>query len=89
MSHIGQDKKILNRVKRLKGQINSIEHADAVEQPDISCIEILQQVAAIKGAINGLMSELMEQHLHHHVLKDAQVDQNELDEFLKVLKRYG
>lgn len=28
----------------------------------------------------------MEQHLHHHVLKDAQVDQNELDEFLKVLK---
>ncbi|EOQ74780.1 metal/formaldehyde-sensitive transcriptional repressor [Acinetobacter lactucae] len=87
MSHVGQDKKIVNRVKRLKGQINSIEHA--VEQQDISCIEILQQVAAIKGAINGLMSELMEQHLHHHVLKEAQVDQNELDEFLKVLKRYG
>lgn len=87
MSHVGQDKKIVNRVKRLKGQINSIEHA--VEQPDISCIEILQQVAAIKGAINGLMSELMEQHLHHHVLKEAQVDQKELDEFLKILKRYG
>ncbi|EPG34213.1 hypothetical protein F910_03884 [Acinetobacter baumannii NIPH 410] len=31
----------------------------------------------------------MEQHLHHHVLKGAEVDQNELDEFLKVLKRYG
>ena len=46
----------------------------------------MQQVAAIKGAINGLMSELMEQHLHHHVLKGAEVDQNELDEFLKVLK---
>lgn len=87
MSHIGQDKKILNRVKRLKGQINSIENA--LEQPDISCIDVLQQIAAIKGAINGLMGELMEQHLHHHVLKDAEVDQNELDEFLKVLKRYG
>lgn len=39
-----------------------------------------------KGAINGLMGELMEQHLHHHVLKGAEIDQNELDEFLKVLK---
>ncbi|ENU4300419.1 metal/formaldehyde-sensitive transcriptional repressor [Acinetobacter baumannii] len=87
MSHIGQDKKIVNRVKRLKGQINSIENA--IEQPESSCIDIMQQVAAIKGAINGLMSELMEQHLHHHVLKGAEVDQNELDEFLKVLKRYG
>ena len=76
--------KIVNRVKRLKGQINSIENA--IEQPESSCIDILQQVAAIKGAINGLMSELMEQHLHHHVLKGAEVDQNELDEFLKVLK---
>jgi DNA-binding FrmR family transcriptional regulator len=87
MSHIGQDKKILNRVKRLKGQINSIENA--IEQPKTSCIDILQQVAAVKGAINGLMGELMEQHLHSHVLKDAEIDQSELDEFLKVLKRYG
>lgn len=46
----------------------------------------MQQVAAIKGAINGLMSELMEKHLHHHVLKGAEIDQNELEEFLKVLK---
>ncbi|MFH4163529.1 hypothetical protein WAJ06_18825, partial [Acinetobacter baumannii] len=30
-----------------------------------------------------LMSELMEQHLHHHVLKGAEIDQNELEEFLK------
>ncbi len=87
MSHIGQDKKIVNRVKRLKGQINSIENA--IEQPESSCIDILQQVAAIKGAINGLMSELMEQHLHHHVLKGAEVDQNELDEFLKVADSSG
>lgn len=87
MSHVSQDKKVINRIKRLKGQINSIEQA--VEQPDISCIDVLQQVAAIKGAVNGLMNELMEQHLHHHVLKDAHIDQAELDEFLKVLKRYG
>ncbi len=39
-----------------------------------------------KGAINGLMSELMEQHLHHHVLKRRRSRSNELDEFLKSFK---
>ena len=51
---------------------------------------MLQQVAAIKGAVNGLMNELTEAHLRHHVLADAeQVNEEELTEFLKLLKRYG
>ncbi len=54
MSQFVHDKKIVNRVKRLKGKINSIENA--IEQPESSCIVIFQQVAAIKCAINGLMS---------------------------------
>ncbi len=88
MSHLHQDKKILNRVKRLKGQIQSVEQH--LETGDSSCIEVLQQVAAIKGAINGLMNELTEQHLRHHVLGDETVvNEVELDEFLKLLKRYS
>ena len=88
MSHLHQDKKVLNRVKRLKGQIHAIEEA-LVDQSS-SCISVLQQVAAIKGAVNGLMNELIEQHLTEHVIKDTQaVDEVELQEFLKLLKRYS
>ncbi|MHA3084319.1 metal/formaldehyde-sensitive transcriptional repressor [Acinetobacter sp. ANC 5383] len=88
MSHLHHDKKILNRVKRLKGQINSVE--SNLEAGDNNCIEVLQQVAAIKGAINGLMNELIEEHLRHHVLAEATaVNEIELEEFLKLLKRYG
>ena len=88
MSHIHQDKKILNRVKRLKGQITSIEQS--LESNENSCIEILQQVAAVKGALNGLMNELIEQHLRHHVLKDSSnLNEAELAEFMKLLKRYS
>lgn len=88
MSHLHQDKKVLNRVKRLKGQIHAVE--DALNHQDSSCISVLQQVAAIKGAVNGLMNELIEQHLTEHVIQDAQaVDENELQEFLKLLKRYS
>ncbi len=42
---------------------------DALTNADVSCIATLQQVAAIKGAINGLMNELVQEHLKTHVLK--------------------
>ncbi|MFW1859555.1 metal/formaldehyde-sensitive transcriptional repressor [Acinetobacter defluvii] len=88
MSHLQHDKKVLNRVKRLKGQIHAVE--DALNQSELSCIDVLQQVAAIKGAVNGLMNELIENHLRNHVLTDTQaVNEQELQEFLKLLKRYG
>ncbi|NHB59447.1 metal/formaldehyde-sensitive transcriptional repressor [Acinetobacter sp. 194] len=88
MSHLNEDKKILNRVKRLKGQISAVE--DAIQNPEQSCIEVLQQVAAIKGAINGLMNELIESHLRHHVITDeTQINEVELTEFLSLLKRYS
>ncbi|OTG63237.1 transcriptional repressor RcnR to maintain nickel and cobalt homeostasis [Acinetobacter sp. ANC 4470] len=88
MAHLHQDQKIQNRVKRLKGQINAVEQA--LNSPESSCIAVLQQVAAIKGAVNGLMNELIESHLRHHVITEhTEVNEHELAEFLKLLKRYG
>ena len=88
MSHLHQDKKILNRVKRLKGQISAIE--ENIQSDQTSCIDVLQQVAAIKGAINGLMNELIESHLRNHVITDTEnVNEEQLTEFLKLLKRYS
>ncbi|MCV9960168.1 metal-sensing transcriptional repressor, partial [Acinetobacter baumannii] len=68
MSHLNQNKKIMNRIKRIQGQTNAIEQNLLSE--NISCIEVLQQIAAIKGAITGLMNELIELHLREHVLSD-------------------
>lgn len=86
MSHLQINKKILNRVRRLQGQMNGIH--DALYNPDVSCISTVQQVAAIKGAINGLMNELIEEHLKTHVLK-GEYNQGELEIFLETLKKYG
>ncbi len=83
-----QIRKFLNRVKRLQGQIGAVEQA--LHNPDHGCIEVLQQVAAIKGAVNGLMNELIESHLRHHVIGDqCAIDEHELEEFMKLLKRYA
>ncbi|EPF73835.1 MULTISPECIES: metal/formaldehyde-sensitive transcriptional repressor [Acinetobacter] len=88
MSHLTENKKVLNRVRRIQGQTQAIEQK--LLNPESSCIEVLQQVAAIKGAINGLMNELIEQHLREHVLANQHehVNEDELQEFLKLIKRY-
>ena len=87
VSHVHDDKKILNRVRRLQGQMNAVEQS--LQNPETGCIQVLQQVAAVKGAINGLMNELIETHLREHVIGEAMVNEEELAEFLKLLKRYG
>jgi DNA-binding FrmR family transcriptional regulator len=65
MSHTirGKDK-LLNRVRRLGGQVQAIERALAAEA---GCKEVMQLVVSVRGAANGLMTELMEDHIRMHV----------------------
>ncbi len=87
MSHLNQNKKILNRIRRIQGQTNALEQN--ILNSENSCIEVLQLVAAIKGAINGLMNELIELHLREHVLGDTEkIKEKELNDFLALVKRY-
>jgi len=87
MGHLYQNKKVLNRVKRIQGQINAVEAA--LNHEEKSCIDVLQQVAAIKGAVNGLMNELIEAHLREHVISNATTNEDELQTFIQLLKRYA
>lgn len=86
MSHLHSNKKILNRIRRLQGQMNAVH--EAVSTKESSCIDVLQQVAAIRGAVNGLMNELVEEHLKSHVL-EGEYNQEELNKFLAILKKYN
>jgi DNA-binding FrmR family transcriptional regulator len=69
MAHVSSDpdKKLLARVRRIRGQIEGIERA--IEE-STDCYAVLQQTAAVRGALNGLMAELIEGHIRHHVLAD-------------------
>lgn len=61
MPHSPADKrKALARVRRIRGQLDALERAleDGAE-----CAPVLQQLAAVRGAVNGLMSEVLESHL--------------------------
>jgi DNA-binding FrmR family transcriptional regulator len=90
MSHTTKDKKkLLSRIRRIKGQSEAIERALEGEG---ECEEILQLVASCRGALNGLMAELIEGHLRFHVLDPAQTTHpsqlEAADELMAVVKRY-
>ena len=74
MPHSPEDKKrALTRVRRIKGQVEALERA--LESGD-SCLTILQQIASIRGAANGLMGEMVEMHLKDELVSgDTTPDQ--------------
>jgi FrmR/RcnR family transcriptional regulator, repressor of frmRAB operon len=65
VSHTREKNKLLNRVSRLRGQVEAIERA--LEQ-EAECAEVLQLIASARGAMNGLMTEVLEDHIRHHVM---------------------
>jgi DNA-binding FrmR family transcriptional regulator len=79
----------LSRIRRIKGQSEAIERA---LEGDGECEEILQLVASCRGALNGLMAELIEGHVRFHVLSPEQKtlpsQLEAADELIAVVKRY-
>ncbi|MGH9764115.1 MAG: metal/formaldehyde-sensitive transcriptional repressor [Blastocatellia bacterium] len=66
MAHTTKDKKkLLNRVKRIKGQVEAIERA---LEEEVECSSVLNTIAACRGAMNALMAEIIEGHILFHVL---------------------
>lgn len=61
--------KLLNRVKKIRGQIGRVDRTLASE--DHECAEVLMLLAAARGGINGLMAEVLEDHIRLHLLQDG------------------
>ena len=90
MAHTTKDKKkLLSRIRRIKGRTEAIERALEGEE---ECEKILQLVASCRGALNGLMAGLIEGHLRFHVLdpnqKTLPSQLEAADELMSVVKRY-
>jgi DNA-binding FrmR family transcriptional regulator len=89
MAHIAHNKKkLLTRIHRIKGQADAMENA---LNQGIDCGAMLHQIASVRGALDGLMSEVLEGHIREH-LGQASVQseqrQQDLEEVISVLKTY-
>ena len=66
MAHsIEEKKKLLNRVRRIRGQVEAVERA--LDQ-ETECSEVLHNISACRGALDALMAEVIEGHIRFHVL---------------------
>jgi DNA-binding FrmR family transcriptional regulator len=65
MTHTVRERvKLLARVRRIRGQVDAIERALEAE---IGCADVLQVIASVRGAVDGLMAEVIEDHIRCHV----------------------
>ena len=66
MPHVASEKvKLLNRIKRIKGQVEAIERA---VEADGECARVLQQATACRGALDGFIGEVIEDHIREHMI---------------------
>ena len=78
MSHTIREKtKLLNRVRRIRGQVDAIERA---LEDEAGCERVMHVIAACRGAINGLLSEVVEDHIQTHLINPLKGQHDEAAE---------
>ena len=90
MAHTREEKKkLLNRVRRIRGQVEAVERS--IEQ-ESECSEVLHNISACRGALDALMAEVIEGHIRFHVLdpKTIPTDEQSLaaDDLIHALRVY-
>ena len=89
MSHTTREKaKLLARVRRIRGQVEAIERALEAEA---GCADVLHLLAGARGAMNGLMAEVIEDHVREHVVAGGLADAARAegaDQLLDVIRAY-
>ncbi|MDE3228853.1 MAG: metal/formaldehyde-sensitive transcriptional repressor [Chloroflexota bacterium] len=92
MAHTIREKaKLLSRVRRIRGQVEALERALEEER---GCTAVMQQIAAVRGAVNGLMAEVLEDHIRGHVFNpqtDADAEAERIagaEELVELVRTY-
>jgi DNA-binding FrmR family transcriptional regulator len=66
MSHTVKEKaKLLARVRRIRGQVESIERA---LEEEAGCEVVMHLIAGVRGATSSLMAEVVEDHVRTHLI---------------------
>ena len=86
MKHPSREKlDLLSRTRKIRGQIDSVERA---LEDDVECADVLQRLAAARGAFNGLMAELLEDHVRHHMPKRTKTSAEAVNDVIEVIRSY-
>lgn len=89
MTHLSTSGSVLlARVRRIGGKVGAVERALL---SDADCAKVLHLVAAVRGAVNGLLDEIIAEHLEAHVARTGLTDTERAEgaeDLLAVIRRY-
>jgi DNA-binding FrmR family transcriptional regulator len=86
MSHLTREElDLVTRAKKIVGQLEAVERALDEHQP---CAEILHRLSAARGAINGLMAELMESHIRDHMPRKTRTAEEAAEDLVEIVRSY-
>ena len=82
---VEEKKKLINRLKRIEGQIRGII---GMMENDAYCNDILIQSAAVNAAVNSFNKELLATHIRTCVARDIREGKDEtIDELVATLQK--
>ena len=89
MSHTIRNKtKLVKRVARIRGQLDAVVRA---LEEEVECGDVLRVIASARGAMDGLMAEVLEDHIRAHAFRNARPNTNDAraaDELVDVMRSY-
>jgi DNA-binding FrmR family transcriptional regulator len=86
MSHLSREKlDLVTRTKKIIGQLESVLRA---LNQDEQCADVLQRLAAARGAINSLMGELLEDHIRNHMPRSSKSSAEAANDVIEIVRTY-
>jgi len=86
MTHISREKPdLVNRTRKIIGQLESVLRG---LNDDEQCADVLQRLAAARGAINSRMAELLEDHIRNHMPKNSKSSEEAAEDVIEIVRTY-
>jgi DNA-binding FrmR family transcriptional regulator len=90
MTHTVRGKdKLVARVRRIRGQVEAIERA---LDGEAGCDQVMHLIAGVRGAMAGLMAEVVEDHVRTHLVDAEQhpgaLNSDAAEQLLEVVRTY-
>jgi DNA-binding FrmR family transcriptional regulator len=89
MSHLPKEKqKLVARIRRIRGQVDSIERSLSTGE---GCADVLMLLANVRGGINSLMGEVLEDHIRLHMIspeKDSPISTELAEDLIDLVRAY-
>jgi DNA-binding FrmR family transcriptional regulator len=86
MSHLSKEKlDLVTRTKKVIGQLESVLRG---LNDDEQCADVLQRLAAARGAINSLMGELLEDHIRNHMPRNSKSSEEAANDVIEIVRTY-